>query len=74
MCFYLIYMIFASLCFDHDAFMHHTVHVLDTPLNKVPKSQKNKSQNRSSWTFLALKKWQQKPIYIKFIQCPIMHS
>ena len=28
-CFYMPYVFFISPCFDHDAFMHHTMHILD---------------------------------------------
>ena len=31
--FYLIYVFFLPPCFDHDAFMHHTIHILDAPAN-----------------------------------------
>src|SRR6218665_2037544 len=30
-CFYMPYVFFVPPCFDHDAFMHHTMHVLDAP-------------------------------------------
>jgi len=32
-CFFILYVFFLSPYFDHDAFMHHTMHVLDAPVN-----------------------------------------
>src|SRR6218665_4024059 len=29
----LLYAFLSSPCFHHDAFMHHTIHVLDTPVS-----------------------------------------
>ena len=33
-CFYILYMFFVSPYFDDDAFMHHTMHVLDAPVER----------------------------------------
>jgi len=45
-CFYILYMLFVFPYFDHDAFMHHTMHVLDVLRISVTSSLK--FDNRSN--------------------------